>query len=255
MIYILSFLSIVILICLSPFIGMSVKKMNDYSLFKKILDYNKEEDIDFSELFSFLHLILNIIAIILILQKKDFTVLILLVIFSDLCRGVSLIYSKDKKALKFGLKRLHNILQYGFVIILFIPVYEYFNSSFLLSDFSENFIIKSVPLFFISFFLASIVKLDFFDEFAKEFLYVSKSVGIFLIFGKQFEVVSVLILLSLFYMKFSFFAYVISFCLLFLTYFVMSRFKFINIDNLKFYYNISIFLGILNIVYLIFTKS
>ncbi len=252
---ILSVFSLIFLICLSPFIGLSIKKMKDYSLLKKILSDKTENDIDFSELFSFLHLILNIIVIILILQKKDFTVLILLVIFSDLCRGFSLLYSKDKKALKFGLKRLLFILKYGFVILLFIPVYKYLNGSFILSDFLDNFIIKSVPLFFISFLFASIFKLDFLDEFDKEFLYVSKNTGVFLIFGKQFELVSVLILLSLFYMKFSFFAYVISFCLLFLTYFVMSRFKFINIDNLKFYYNISIFLGILNIVYLIFTKS
>ncbi|MBR0519524.1 hypothetical protein IJJ97_07010 [bacterium] len=234
---------------------MSIKKVKDYAIFKKILSYETENDIDFSELFSFLNLILNIIAVILILQKKDFTVLILLVIFADLCRGVSLLYSKDKRALKFGLKRLLYILKYGFVILLFIPVYKYLNGSFLLSDFSENFIIKSVPLFFISFLFASIVKLDFLDEFDKEFLYVSKNMGIFLILGKQFEVVSVLLLLSLFYVKFSFFAYVISFCLLFSIYFIISKFKFINGSNLHFLYNISIFLGFLNIVYLIFLKS
>lgn len=251
---ILSVFILIFLICLSPFIGMSIKKMKDYSLFKKVLSDKTENEIDFSELFSFLHLILNIIAIILILQKKDFTVLILLVIFADLCRGVSLLYSKDKKALKFGLKRLLHILKYGFVILLSIPVYKYLNGSFLLSDFLDKFIIKSVPLFFISFLFASIFKLDFLDEFDKEFLYVSKNTSKFLIFGKQFEGVSVFLLLSLFYIKFSFFAYVISFGILFLIYFVMSKFK-LNISNLNFLYNISIFLGILNIVYLIFLKS
>ena len=102
---------ILLLIILSPFIGMSLKKMKDFSELKKIISNKIEyKDIDFSDLFLGLHLILNILVIVLIIQKKDITVLILLSIFADLFRGFSMLYSEDKKALKIGLNRICSIL-------------------------------------------------------------------------------------------------------------------------------------------------
>lgn len=242
---------ILLLIILFPFIGMSLKKMKDFSELKKIISNKIEyKDIDFSDLFSGLHLILNILVIVLIIQKKDITVLILLSIFADLFRGFSMLYSEDKKALKIGLNRICSILKYGFVFLLFIPVYKFLNGTFLLCDTSEKFILVSVPLFFIAFLFASVVKLDFLDEFDDEFLYVSKISATFLILGRQFEIIVILLLLSLFYVKFSIFAFIISFVLLFIIYNLAK-----NLSKLNFLYIVSVFLGFLNILYLIFLKS
>ena len=244
-------MSSILFLIISPFIGMSLKKMKDFSELKKIIsDKIEYKDIDFSDLFSGLYLILNIVAIVLIIQKKDITVLILLSIFADLFRGFSMLYSEDKKALKIGLNRIYSILKYGFVILLFIPVYKFLNGTFLLCDMSEKFMLISVPLFFIAFFIASIVKLDFLDEFEDEFLHVSKISSTFLILGRQFEIVVVLLLLSLFYVKFSIFAFVISFLFLFLFYNFAKK-----LSKLNFLYIVSVFLGFLNILYLIFLKS
>lgn len=242
---------ILLLIIMSPFIGMSLKKMKDFSELKKIISNKIEyKNIDFSDLFSGLHLILNILVIVLIIQRKDITVLILISLFADLFRGFSMLYSEDKKAFKLGLNRIYKIFKYGFIILLFIPVYKFLNGTFLLCDISEKFMIGSVPLFFSAFFIASMVKLDFLDEFYNEFFHVSKISATFLILGRQFESVVVLLLLSLFYIKFSIFAFIISFLLLFIVYnFAKKLYKF------NFLYMVSVFLGFLNILYLIFLKS
>ena len=247
----------ILFLIISPFIAMSVKRMKDFSFLKKIIcDKIEDENIGFAELFSGVHLIINILVIILILQKKDFTVLILLSIFADLFRGFSMLYSNDKKSFKIALNRLCKILKYGFVILLFLPVYKFLNGTFLICDISENFMIKSVPFFFISFLFASILKLDFFEEFDKDIIHVSKISSLFLILGRQFEIVVILLLLSLFYVKFSIFAFVISFLLLFVIYFIISKFNFSkDVLNFNFLYIISVFLGFLNIIYLIFLKS